>query len=145
MNYLGYSLVHFNANAIAVLSSFAMLCECWLGIPPDSSLFWNYYSPSRYAKFIYGRIGLSLRRHHQDEYILTLFKGCRKNSEKKWFLVDMHVQSSWENKLMFPPVVKAQRKESLMNTQLAALVKRVSELCEVGLKACHCIEKFYRQ
>jgi hypothetical protein len=39
MNYLGCSLVHFKANAIATLSSFVMLCESWLGIPPDSSLF----------------------------------------------------------------------------------------------------------
>jgi hypothetical protein len=28
MNYLGYSLVHFNVNAIAALSSFVMQCEC---------------------------------------------------------------------------------------------------------------------
>jgi hypothetical protein len=28
MNYLGCSLVHFNANAIAALNSFVMLCEC---------------------------------------------------------------------------------------------------------------------
>jgi hypothetical protein len=76
MNYLGCSLVHFNANVITALSSFVMVCECWLGIPPDSSLFWYYYSPFRYAKFIYGGIGLSLRRHHHDEYILALFKGC---------------------------------------------------------------------
>jgi hypothetical protein len=39
MNYLGCSLVHFNANAIAALSNLVILCECWLGIPPDSSLF----------------------------------------------------------------------------------------------------------
>jgi hypothetical protein len=39
INYLVCSLVHFNANAIASLSSFVMLCECWLGIPPDSSFF----------------------------------------------------------------------------------------------------------
>jgi hypothetical protein len=45
MNYLGFSLVHFNANVIAALSSFVMLCECWLGISLDSSLFWYYYSP----------------------------------------------------------------------------------------------------
>jgi hypothetical protein len=42
MNYLGCSLVHFNPNAIAALNTFVMLCECWLGIPPDSSLFWYY-------------------------------------------------------------------------------------------------------
>jgi hypothetical protein len=80
MNYLSCSLVHFNATAIATLSSFMMLCECWLGIPLNSSLFWYYYSPSRYAKFFYGGIGLSPRRHRWDEYILALFNGCWKNS-----------------------------------------------------------------
>ena len=39
MSYLGCSLVHLNADAVSALSSFAMLCECWLGIPPDTSLF----------------------------------------------------------------------------------------------------------
>jgi hypothetical protein len=39
MNYLGCSLVHFNVNAIAALSSFMMPYECYLGIPLDSSLF----------------------------------------------------------------------------------------------------------
>jgi hypothetical protein len=115
MNYLGCSLVHFNTNAIAALSNFIMLCECWLGILLDSSLFWYYYSPSSYTKFIYGGIELSLRRHHHDEYIPALFKGCWKHSQKKWFLVDMHVQPLWENKLLFPPFVKAQRTEPPMN------------------------------
>jgi hypothetical protein len=39
MNFLGCELVHFNPNAIAALSCFAMLCECWLGIAPHTSLF----------------------------------------------------------------------------------------------------------
>jgi hypothetical protein len=91
MNYLGSLLVHFNANVIAALSNFVMLCECWLGIPPYSSLFWYYHTSSRYAKFVYGEIRLSLRHHRHDEYILALFKGCWKNSQKKWFFVDMHV------------------------------------------------------
>jgi hypothetical protein len=141
MNYLGCSLVHFNANAIVMFNTFIMLCECWLGIPPDSSLFWYYYSSSRYTKFIYGGIRLSLRRHRWDEYITALFKGCWKHSQKKWFLIDMHVQPLWENKLLFPPVVKAQRQESSMNARLAALVNRVSKLRRVGLKACHCVEE----
>jgi hypothetical protein len=55
----------------------------------------------------------------------------------------MHVQPSWENKLLFPPVVKAQRKEPPMNARLAALVKCVYELRAIGLKACHCIEEFH--
>jgi hypothetical protein len=67
MNYLGCSLVHLNSNAVSVLSSFVMLCECWLGIPPDTSLFWYYYSPTRYIKTIFSGIGFSLRRNRRDE------------------------------------------------------------------------------
>jgi hypothetical protein len=47
MNFLDCELVHFNPNAITAFSCFTMLCECWLGITPDTSLFWNYYSPAR--------------------------------------------------------------------------------------------------
>jgi hypothetical protein len=39
MNYLECSLVHLNSNAISALSSFVMLCECWLTIPLGTSLF----------------------------------------------------------------------------------------------------------
>jgi hypothetical protein len=60
INYLECSLVHLNTNAISALSSFIMLSECWLGIPPDTSLFWYYYSPARYTKTIFSGIGLSL-------------------------------------------------------------------------------------
>jgi hypothetical protein len=37
MNYLGCSLVHLNSNAVLALCSFVMMCECWLGIPPDTT------------------------------------------------------------------------------------------------------------
>jgi hypothetical protein len=55
----------------------------------------------------------------------------------------MHVQPSWENKLLFPPVIKAKRREPPMNSRLAALVKHVAELHEAKHKACHCIEEFH--
>jgi hypothetical protein len=60
INYLECSLVHLNTNATSVLSSFVILYECWLGIPPDTNLFWYCYSPARYTKTIFGGIGLSL-------------------------------------------------------------------------------------
>jgi hypothetical protein len=46
MNFLGYELVHFNPNAITALRCFSMLCECWLEIAIDTSLFWYFYSPA---------------------------------------------------------------------------------------------------
>jgi hypothetical protein len=60
MNYLECSLVHLNSNAVSALSSFIMLCECWLRIPPNTSLFWYYYSPTQYTKTIFGGINFSL-------------------------------------------------------------------------------------
>jgi hypothetical protein len=45
MNFLECELVHINPNAIAALNCFAMLCECWLGIAIDTSLFLYFYSP----------------------------------------------------------------------------------------------------
>jgi hypothetical protein len=73
MNYLECSLVYLNPNIVSALSSFVMLCEYWLRIPSDTSLFWYYYSPSRYTKTNFGRIDLSLRRKRRDEYIKATF------------------------------------------------------------------------
>jgi hypothetical protein len=69
MNFLGCELVHLNLNTIAALSCFTMLCECWLRIAPDTSLFWYFYSSARYDKAVYSRIGLSLHRSRRKDYI----------------------------------------------------------------------------
>jgi hypothetical protein len=143
MKYLECSLVHLNTNAISALSSFVMLCECWLGIPPDTNLFWYYYSPARYAKTIFGGIGLSLRRKRRDEYIKATFKSCWKGAQQRWILVDMHGQPPWVNKLMFPPAIKNKRTEPPMIGCLAALTKRIAKLRQASLEACHCIKEFY--
>jgi hypothetical protein len=143
MGYLNCELFHFNPNVISALSIFIMLCECWLGIMSDTSLFWYYYSPARYCKVIYGRIRLSLRHHHRDEYILTSFKSCWKGSQGRWILVDMYKPMSWGNRIMFPPIIKDKQNEPPMNDRLTALVKQSAELLEVGLKACHYVEEFH--
>jgi hypothetical protein len=102
MNFLGCELVHFNLNTITTLSCFTMLCECWLGIAPDSSMFRNFYSPVQYNKVVYSEIGLSLRRHHIHEYIDATFKSSWRGSQSKWFLVDMHVEPQWANRSCIP-------------------------------------------
>jgi hypothetical protein len=85
INYLGCSLVHFNTNALTVLSSIVMLCDCWLGIPPDSSLFWYYYSLSQYAKFIYGGIRLFLRHHRRMSIFRRSSRVARKIHRRNGF------------------------------------------------------------
>jgi hypothetical protein len=92
MNFLVCELVHFNPNVIVALSCFAMLCECWLGIAPDTSLFWYFYSSARYNKVVYSEIGLSLCHRRIYEYIDATIKSSWRGSQSKWFLVDMHVE-----------------------------------------------------
>jgi hypothetical protein len=55
----------------------------------------------------------------------------------------MHIEPPWVNKLLFPPAIKDQRKEPSMTDRLATLVRRVAELRQAGLEACHCVEEFY--
>jgi hypothetical protein len=64
LNFLRCELVHQNQNVIAVLSYFTMLCECWLEIAPNTSLFWYFYGPARYEKTIFFGIGQSWCCHH---------------------------------------------------------------------------------
>jgi hypothetical protein len=76
MNFFRCKLVHLNLNAISVLSCFTMLCECWLGVTPDTNMFCYFYSQARYDKTVFSGIRLSLHRHHWKEYLETIFKGC---------------------------------------------------------------------
>jgi hypothetical protein len=145
MNFLGCELVHFNPNTIAALSCFSVLCECWLGIAPDTSLFCHFYSLAQYDKVIYSGTRLSLRRHHQKDYIKASFKGSWNGATHKWLLVDMHVASQWTNRHFLPLHIDNKRGEPKMTPCLAALVKRVAELREAGLQACHYVEEFTLQ
>jgi hypothetical protein len=128
MNFLRCELVHFNLNAIATLSCFMMLCECWLGITQDTSLFWYFYSPGRYNTVVYSGIGLSLHCHCIHEYIDATFKSSWWGSQSKWFLVDMHVEPQWAYRQLYPPFVDKKRRELKMTLCLSALVKQVAEL-----------------
>jgi hypothetical protein len=91
---------------------------------------------------VYSGIGLSLHRHRSQQYIDATFKSSWKDSQKKCFFVNMHVEPQWVNKLLFPPLVKDKWGELPMTPCLAALVKRVVELCEAGLKAYHRTKEF---
>jgi hypothetical protein len=136
MNFHGCELVHFNLNTITALSFFTMLCECWLGIALDTSLFWYFYSPTHYDKTVYSGIGLSLHRHQWKAYLDATFKSSWRGSSQRWFLVNMHIPPQWVNRHLFPPLIDNKIGESKMTLRLAMLVKWVEELCDVGFWVC---------
>jgi hypothetical protein len=135
LNFLGCELVHLNLNAIAALSFFTMLCECWLGIAPDTSLFWYFYSPARFDKTMYSGIGLLLRHNRREGYLDATFKDSWRGASQRWFLVDMHVPPQWVNKHLLPPLIDNKRGESKTTPRLVALVKRVAKLHDTDLRA----------
>jgi hypothetical protein len=110
-----------------------MLCECWLGIASDISLFW-------YNKVVYFRIELPLHRNHHLEYIDAIFKSFWRVSSSRWFLVDMHIQPQWANRHLLPPLINKKRGEPPMTPRLVALVKWVAKLHDTDLRACHKLE-----
>jgi hypothetical protein len=46
-----------------------MLCECCLGIPPYTILFWYFYSPAYYEHKVFSGIGLTLHHNRREEYL----------------------------------------------------------------------------
>jgi hypothetical protein len=57
----------------------------------------------------------------------------------------MRVPPQWVNKHLLPLLIDKKRKELKLTPRLAALVKRVTELHDTGLQACHCTEEFTLQ
>jgi hypothetical protein len=78
-----------------------------------------------------------------DEYIKATFKSCWKGAQQRWILVDMHDQSPWVNKLLFPAAIKNQRTEPPTTDRLVALTMCVAELCQASLEACHYVKEFF--
>jgi hypothetical protein len=54
----------------------------------------------------------------------------------------MHILPQWANKHLLPLLIDDKRGEPEVTPRLAALVKRVAELCNAGLWACHCVKEF---
>jgi hypothetical protein len=54
----------------------------------------------------------------------------------------MHFEPQWANMHLLPPLIVDKRGEPKMTPCLTALVKRVAELYNTGLRACHCTEEF---
>jgi hypothetical protein len=54
----------------------------------------------------------------------------------------MHILPQWSNKHRLLPHIKDKRGELEMAQRLAALIKQVAKLCDIGLRACHCAKEF---
>jgi hypothetical protein len=57
------------------------------------------------------------------------------------FHIDIHIEPQWTNKHLLADV-EFKRREPEMTPHLEALVKRVTELRQAGLEACHYAEEF---
>jgi hypothetical protein len=53
--------------------------------------------------------------------------------------------AQWLNKHLLLPLTKNKGKDPKMKPRLKVLIKRVTDLCQDGLEACHCDEEFMLQ
>jgi hypothetical protein len=123
LSYIGCELVHLHLNIISVVSYSSMMCECWLGIPPDTSLLWYFYSPARYEHKVFSSIGLTLHHNRREEYLMVTFRGCWKGSSRRWFHVNLGDAPQWPNKHLIQPLIKDKRKGPEETLHLMALMK----------------------
>jgi hypothetical protein len=126
LNYIGCELVHLHPNAISALSCFSILCECWLGILPDTSFFWYFYSPSRYEDNVFSCIGLTLHHNRREEYLKVTFKGCWKGSSQRWFHINLGDTPQWLNKHLLLSLIKDKWNIPEEMPCLKVLIKRVT-------------------
>jgi hypothetical protein len=145
LNYIGCELVHLNLNAISTLSFFCMLCECCLRIPPDTSLFWYFYSPIHYEHKVFFGIRLMPRRNHWREYLKVTFRGYWKGASRWLFHINLGGTPQWPNKYLLPPQIEDKRKSPEETPRLKVLVKWVTELHQLWLEVFHCTEEFILQ
>jgi hypothetical protein len=54
----------------------------------------------------------------------------------------MHVKPLWVNMHLLPSLIDDKPGEPKLTLRLIALVKRVAEHHDIGLRACHCAEEF---
>jgi hypothetical protein len=85
-------LVHLNPNSILQIAVFVHLCETYLAIPPNFSLFKHYfflkYQPSAAKRQIIGGVSILTRQHR---YFLNVpLKSFLKGWNKRWFYCKNH-------------------------------------------------------
>jgi hypothetical protein len=85
-------LVHLNPNSILQIAVFVHLCEAFLGIPPNFTLFKNYfflkYQPSDANRKVIGGVGL--QTHPRTGFLDLLMKTSLRGWHVTWFYCENH-------------------------------------------------------
>jgi hypothetical protein len=89
-------LVHLNPNFVLQIVVFVHLCEAFLGIPPNFSLFKNYffflkYCPSAANRRVIGGVGLQTRP--RAGFLDLLLKTYLRRWHGTWFYCENHEPS----------------------------------------------------
>jgi hypothetical protein len=64
---------------------------------------------------------------------------------RRWFHVNLGDTPQWPNKHLLSSLIADKRKNLEEMPRLKVMIKWVTELCQVRLEACHCVEEFILQ
>ena len=138
-------LCNLNSSAIVHLSVFITMCEYWLGIAPDLELFRYFHYPPKYSRFSSPVRSIGFKFRHANEYIRTAVKTSSKKAREYWFIVHLPEATPAQKEMLVPQILDPTKEEPILFSSRLAMVRRITELRNLGL--CHEIvaEEFIRR
>jgi hypothetical protein len=136
--------VHLKPNAITALSTFAILCEAFLGIEPNLNIWRYFYKPCYYTNAVC-IFSISYTLRDADKYIPTAFRDSWKTWKNKWFGLTLSKPSCIKKKHLMPFVPDGRKEVPELTEGEKRVVEEIQRLRDAGLRASHVIETFIRR
>ncbi|TVU49213.1 hypothetical protein EJB05_00511, partial [Eragrostis curvula] len=137
-------LVHLKPQAIALMSLFTVLCECWLGTALSLDLWRVCHEP-----FFYGKEGVvgcvSFNRRRKIVYPPFSYRRSWSGYRWKYFIADCSKKTDAKGKGLLPWYQSWNKAVPMMDDRLKRMVAKVTELVHLGLRGEHIIEEFVRR
>ncbi|TVU15212.1 hypothetical protein EJB05_38720, partial [Eragrostis curvula] len=141
--YYNIELIHLKPQAIALLSIFSTLCECWLGTACSLDLWRVYHEPRYYSSGLVGCVSFNL----QKNISYPPFKYRRSWSGFRWryFIMDDSSKHSIKGKGLLPYHQGWNKSVPVMDERLKHMTAKVTELASRGLRGEHIVEEYIRR
>ncbi|TVU30424.1 hypothetical protein EJB05_22048, partial [Eragrostis curvula] len=136
-------LIHLKPQAVALLSLFSTLCECWLGTAPSLDLWRVYHEPCYYSSGLVGCVSFNRRRN----IVYPPFAYRRSWSGYRWkyFLMDDSHKHDIKGKGLLPYHQGWIKAAPVKDERLKRMVAKVTELVTNGLRGEHIVEEYVRR
>ncbi|TVU42180.1 hypothetical protein EJB05_08573, partial [Eragrostis curvula] len=141
--YYSIELLHLKPQAIALLSIFSTLCECWLGTAPSFDLWRVYHEPRYYSSGLVGCVSFNVRK--KASYPHFAYRRSWGGYRWKYFIMDDSSKHDIKGKGLLPFYEPWNKSVPVMDERLKNMTAKVTELVTRGLRGEHIVEEYVRR